>query len=57
MAKYKNFNCTIWEDGTIMVTERLIPKKGEDIEVREGKTFKGTLEDLAATYKKLFQEA
>ena len=56
MAKYKNFDCTIWEDGFIIVTERLIPKKGEDIEVREGKTFKGTLEELAANYKNLFLE-
>lgn len=56
MAKYKNFDCSLWSDGTIMITERLIPKKGEDIEVREGKTFKGTLEELAANYKKLFLE-
>lgn len=56
MSKYKNFDCTIWENGTIMVTERLIPKKGEDIEVREGKTFKGTLRELSRTYKGLFLE-
>lgn len=56
MVKYKNFDCTIWENGIIMLTERLLPKKGEDIEVREGKTFKGTLEELATNYKNLFQE-
>lgn len=56
MAKYKNFDCTIWENGIIILTERLIPKKGEDIEVREGKSFKGTLEELAINYKQLFQE-
>ena len=56
MAKYKNFDCTIWEDGTIILTERLLPKKGVDIEIREGKTFKGTLKELAANPKKLFLE-
>lgn len=56
MAKYKNFNCTIWEDGIIILTERILPKKGEDIEIRTGKIYKGTLEELSKNYKKLFQE-
>lgn len=56
MVKSKNFDCSIWPNGVIILTERLLPKKGEDIEVREGKTFKGTLEELATTYKKLFLE-
>ncbi len=29
---------------------------GKDFEVREGKIFKGTLEELAQNYKQLFQE-
>lgn len=57
MVKYKNFDCTIWENGIIILTERLIPKKGEDIEIKQGKPYKGTLEELSKDYKKLFQEA
>jgi len=57
LTKYKDFDCTIWENGIIILTERLLPKKGEDIEVRQGKIYKGTIEELSANYKKeLFQE-
>ena len=56
MAKYKNFDCTIWESGIIILTERILPKKGENV-IKTGKTYKGTLEELAINFKKeLFQE-
>lgn len=64
MSKHKNFDCTIWEDGTIILTERLDLKqlkikKYESNEfevVNIGKIFKGSIESLSKNYKQLFKE-
>lgn len=63
MGKYIHFICTIWEDGTIILTERItcknlkIKKNEKDIsKIKVGKSFKGNLEELTKNYQNLFKE-
>lgn len=63
MGKYIHFNCTIWEDGTIILTERVnyrklkIKKNEKAIDkINIGKMFKGSLEELTEKFQNLFKE-
>ena len=61
-SKKKFFMCTIWDDGTIILTEKLILRR---LNIKKEKIkdtsfvstkFQGSLEELSKNYKQLFNE-